>query len=143
MKTTFKTAISAALCSTLLCGCIEDTETNESTRGTAVRFATTIPKTRAYDNKWEYGDNIGVYMLPAGSTDWDDPETAPLASNRKYGHDMESGDAATGDVLFSGVDEANTLVWPGGGKQVDFIAYYPWRTAPVPDDFIYRIISVH
>ena len=139
MKTTVKAAISAALCSTLLCGCIGDPGSNESTRGTAVRFSTTIPKTRAYDNKWEYGDHIGVYMLPAGSTDWHDPETAPLASNRKYGHDMERGDAATGDVIFSGVDEANTLVWPGGDKKVDFTAYYPWREAADPDDFTYRI----
>ncbi len=139
MKTTIFTAVSAVLCSTLLCGCIGDSIDDESARGTAVRFSTTIPKTRAYDNKWEYGDHIGVYMLPAGSTDWNDPQTAPLSSNRKYGHDMESGDAATGDVLFSGVDEANTLVWPGGGKQVDFTAYYPWRATPDPDDFTYLI----
>ncbi len=116
-------ALSAALISTLLTGCIKDGNTTGSpTRGIAVKFSTSISKTRAHGNVWEPGDQIGVWMLPAGTTDWSNPETAPLGSNMLYGHGSGTESAK---VVFSGIGEENILVWPDEGS-VDFVAYYPY-----------------
>jgi hypothetical protein len=116
-------ALSAALIYTLVTGCIEDGNTTGSpARGMAVKFSTSISKTRAYGNLWEPGDRIGVWMLPAGSDDWSDPETAPIGSNMLYGHGSETDSL---QVVFSGIGDENILVWPDEGN-VDFVAYYPY-----------------
>jgi hypothetical protein len=118
------TAIVAVLISTtLLTGCIEDgNTTNSPAKGMAVKFSTSIPKTRVYGNTWEPNDQIGVWMLTTGTTDWDDSKTAPLGSNMLYGH---SSDEPAEKVVFTGIGEENTLVWPEKGN-VDFVAYYPY-----------------
>jgi hypothetical protein len=116
-------ALSATLISALATGCIEDGNTTGSpAKGMAVKFSTSISKTRAYGNMWEPGDRIGVWMLPAGSDDWSTPETAPIGSNMLYGHGSETDSE---NVVFSGIGEENILVWPDEGN-VDFVAYYPY-----------------
>jgi hypothetical protein len=129
------TAISAVLVSALLSGCIEDgTTTGSPAKGVAVKFSTSISKTRAYGNMWEPDDQIGVWMVPAGSTDWSDPETAPIGSNMLYGHSSKTDDA---NVVFTGIGDENTLVWPEEGN-VDFVAYYPYLAQGI-DGSIYPI----
>jgi hypothetical protein len=136
-------AIIAAIFSTLLSGCIRDSNiAGRRTTGVAVKFSTSTIATRAYNNMWEPGDRIGIYMLPAASAsstdepDWSEPAAAPLAANRLYAHDMAS-DAES--ALFAGVGDENIIVWPGGGRAVDFVAYYPWRPSDELAGFVYPV----
>lgn len=132
-----KTAASAALCSVVLTGCIKDNGRGEEPgRGEPVVFQTTIAKTRASENRWEYGDRIGVYMISSPSSgEWD--STPPLAENKLYVHDLEEGQTSE-NVIFTGFDTANTIVWPGGEGLFDIVAYYPY-TAGIRSGFIYLI----
>ncbi len=124
-------AIFAAFFSVNLCGCISDADLRtggEPVAGSAVEFPTTISKTRAFDDKWEWGDDIGVYMIPASEkplTSWSSIE--PYAVNKRYTHDMDEDDAPDDKVIFTGVDADNTILWPGDERKFDVVAYYPWR----------------
>ncbi len=136
-------AIFAALCA-VTSGCIEDARVNDNpTTGMAVEFATTISKTRARDDVWEPGDRIGVYMLAAdpdadpAEADWSEATgTPPLVENMQYGHNLE---AESRTVIFSGIGEENTLVWPPDGSKVDFVAYYPYRAPSMIVDYLYPV----
>ena len=136
-------AIFAALCA-VTSGCIEDARVNDNpTTGMAVEFATTISKTRARDDVWEPGDRIGVYMLAAdpdadpAEADWSEATgTPPLFENMQYGHNLE---AESRTVIFSGIGEENTLVWPPDGSKVDFVAYYPYRAPSMIVDHLYPV----
>lgn len=68
--------------------------------------------TRAYDDKWEAGDAIGIYMLNGETSE---------ASNKKYTTDAESANGA-----FTAI-EGNTIYFPTDGTTRDFIAYYPYQ----------------
>ncbi len=126
-----RAAIFAAFFSALLSGCISDdgsTRQSEPVAGIAVEFPTTISKTRAYDDMWEWGDDIGVYMIPAAETPVTNWNTIDLyAENRHYTHDMDQGDVPDKKVVFTGFDKANTILWPGDERKFDVVAYYPWR----------------
>ena len=140
-KITIHAAIIAALATPLLEGCIRDADKgSDSASGTAVKFSTTISATRAYDNLWENGDIIGVFMLPVSDSkaEADSEETLPLYGNMKYSHDLKDGDVSE-EVVFSGIDDENTIVWPDDGNAFDFVAYYPWRSTENLDNFIYQI----
>ncbi len=101
-----------------------------------MQFATNLSGgTRAYDNMWEPGDGIGVYMLRAGSVNNWNATTLLGKTNAHYGHNSLT-DAA--GLVFSGVDDANKLYWPTNGSAVDFVAYYP-RTESISDDYFYPI----
>lgn len=103
--------------------------------GAAVKFSTSIARTRAYNNLWEGGDLIGVYMMPSAADDADVRELAEegaMVGNMKYGTDLETGQTDN-NVVFAGADEQNTLVWPKDGSEVDFVAYYPWIAAGIED----------
>jgi hypothetical protein len=150
MKTIISNAATiAALCSTLLSGCIEDSRPEyESGGGVAVKFHTSISKTRAVNDLWEWGDQIGVYMIPAdpaapadpaGSADPDWASLELFAENKRYAHDLDEG-SKNANVVFEGADEENTIVWPGGNKKFDVVAYYPWRsTDDITAGYIYPI----
>ncbi|WP_288154785.1 fimbrillin family protein [Phocaeicola sartorii] len=69
--------------------------------------------TRAYDNTWEAGDAIGIYMLDDDATDGD--------GNHKY---TTAETAETGSFTAA---EGQTLYFPVNGAQRDFAAYYPYR----------------
>lgn len=69
-------------------------------------------QTRAYNNTWESGDAIGIYML--------NDKTAE-AENCKYTTE-ESGTSGTFKA-----DAANTIYFPINGDSRDFTAYYPYR----------------
>ena len=92
-------------------------------------------RTRAYNNMWEPGDGIGVYMLRAGSVNNWNATNLLGKTNAHYGHNSLT--AAAG-LVFSGVDDANKLYWPTDGSAVDFVAYYP-RTEAISDDYFYPV----
>ena len=108
--------ICVLLAAVLLPGCSEDGEnTPQSTDGRVALEATSGIRmnTRAYDNTWESGDAIGIYMLDDDMTDGD--------GNHKY---TTAETAETGSFTAA---EGQTLYFPVNGDARDFVAYYPYR----------------
>lgn len=108
--------ICVLLAAVLLPGCSEDGEnTPQPTDGRVALEATSGIRmnTRAYDNTWEAGDAIGIYMLDDDMTDGD--------GNHKY---TTAETAETGSFTAA---EGQTLYFPVNGNTRDFTAYYPYR----------------
>lgn len=108
--------IYALLAAVLLPGCSENGEnTPQPTDGRVALEATSGIRmnTRAYDNTWEAGDAIGIYMLDDDATDGD--------GNHKY---TTAETAETGSFTAA---EGQTLYFPVNGDARDFTAYYPYR----------------
>jgi hypothetical protein len=70
--------------------------------------------TRATDATWTDGDEIGIYVLPAGAT----ALTGATKPNSKYIYSSGS---------FSPASLDQTLYYPGNGTNINFVAYYPWN----------------
>lgn len=146
MKLNFATpALAAALLAAV--GCTEHHLTPEDDPSPgAVKFSTLIAKTRAYDNLWERGDTIGVYMVPSAETPdevpaaggWRGLDEGSIRGNMAYVTGLEEGETAP-NVTFTGADEENTLRWPPDGGKFDFVAYYPRLASDSIVDYIYPI----
>ncbi len=97
-----------------LTGCKNEvTDITNNTAGTAVSFTSSIIKSRAIDNNWEAGDEIGVYMQNA------DDATSYLNTNVKYTNSEETIDGFTSDT---------PITYPGGDVTlVNFMAVYPYN----------------
>ena len=91
----------------------EVTDIINNTAGTTVSFTSSIIKSRAIDNNWEAGDEIGVYMQNA------DDATSYLNTNVKYTNSEETIDGFTSDT---------PITYPGGDVTlVNFMAVYPYN----------------
>lgn len=77
-----------------------------------------LPQTRAFDDQWNAGDQIGIYTLKAGTTDID------AADNLAYRNTLTEGSAANAN--FAPAGKAANL--PDDGSKVDVVAYYPYST---------------
>ena len=106
----------------LATGCSKDKNgLKEANNG--VRFTSNIPAITATpratdDGKWESGDKIGVFMMPAGQGITKAlPKTNAMYSAQAAGTNT-SEFTATGNDLLS---------YPSSGN-VDFIAYHPYKT---------------
>lgn len=77
-----------------------------------------LPQTRAFDDQWNAGDQIGIYTLKAGTTDID------AADNLAYRNTLTEGWAANAN--FEPAGKAASL--PDDGSKVDVVAYYPYST---------------
>lgn len=100
----------------LLAGCSNDNEgaaTPEGDGRVALEVSSGI-ESRAYDNKWESDDAIGIYMLKTGTA-----TISEGAENRRYF-------TADGSSAFTATTE-QTIYFPLDGSKVDFIAYYPYQ----------------
>lgn len=96
--------------------------------GKPIVFTTAISShTRVSDSQWENADAIGVYMKTNGQTL---STTSALASNKKH-----TTATAQGDFVFA--TDADKIFFPEDGSNVDFIAYYPYKTAIA--DFKYPV----
>ena len=71
--------------------------------------------TRVANNMWEDGDAIGLFMLSSGGT----LDHNALASNVKY--------VSNGDTTIFSNPSADKIFYPFNEKNVDFIAYYPYK----------------
>jgi hypothetical protein len=115
MKTS-EILVVATLSVALLVGCSRDDEATNAP--VAVRFTSAIaqssPTARATGTTWAMNDNIGVFMVNAGST-----TIAEGADNKKYTTTDGSNFSAAGADIF----------FPVYGSNVDFIAYYPYTTS--------------
>lgn len=111
MKKTLLLCLAVGLAIT---GCKNEvTDITNNTSGTTVSFTSSIIKSRATDNNWEVGDEIGVYMQNA------DAATSYLNSNVKYTNSEETIDGFTSDT---------PITYPGGDVTlVNFMAVYPYN----------------
>ena len=102
---------------TLLAGSLSLTSCNdEETMQTDARVALQVTsgiQTRAYDDQWEKGDEIGIF----GFTQGDAP--AQAYTNVRY---VTTG----GDGAFT--PDGTTIYLPTDGSSLDFVAYYPHTT---------------
>lgn len=78
-----------------------------------------LPQTRAFDDQWNAGDQIGIYTLKAGTTDID------AADNLAYRNTLTEGSAANAN--FTPAGKAAKL--PDDGSKVDVVAYYPYSAS--------------
>ena len=78
-----------------------------------------LPQTRAFDDQWNAGDQIGIYTLKAGTTDID------AADNLAYRNTLTEGSAANANFVLAG--KAAKL--PDDGSKVDVVAYYPYSAS--------------
>jgi hypothetical protein len=122
MKTKLLVALAAMLA---LASC--QNSPNLQPKSESVDFATAIGdySTRAADNHWDAGDNVGIYMIAAGGT----LDANALAQNKKY--------TTTGTNSLEAASAADEIYYPDNGAAVDFIAYYPWQTTIT--DFTYPV----
>lgn len=111
MKKTLLLCLAVGLAIT---GCKNEvTDITNNTSGTTVSFTSSIIKSRATDNNWEVGDEIGVYMQNA------DAVTSYLNTNVKYTNSEETIDGFTSDT---------PITYPGGDVTlVNFMAVYPYN----------------
>lgn len=99
----------------LLAACGSDNEGTSPDGGDRVALQVSSGiTTRAYDNFWENGDVIGIYMLKTGTA-----TISEGAENRKY-------TTTDGSNAFTTTAE-QTIYFPIDNSKVDFIAYYPYR----------------
>lgn len=105
--------MAAALLLLAACGNDNEGATPENNERVALQVTSDIHvQTRAYNDTWESGDAIGIYMLNGETTE---------EENCKY---------TTGTTGTSGTfkaDAANTIYFPINGDMRDFAAYYPYR----------------
>ena len=111
MKKTLLLCLAVGLAIT---GCKNEvTDIINNTAGTTVSFTSSIIKSRAIDNNWEAGDEIGVYMQNA------DAATSYLNTNVKYTNSDENTNGFTSET---------PITYPGGDVTlVNFMAVYPYN----------------
>ena len=111
MKKTLLLCLAVGLAIT---GCKNEvTDITNNTSGTTVSFTSSIIKSRATDNNWEVGDEIGVYMQNA------DAATSYLNTNVKYTNSDENTNGFTSET---------PITYPGGDVTlVNFMAVYPYN----------------
>lgn len=103
----------------LLASCEQEESLSPTSGSNALKInaSVVIPTTRAYDNKWNPNDEIGVYLVKSGTTDLVDNSFA----NVQYKSDNTS-DAET--CNFNAVNSSINL--PADGSNSDVISYYPY-----------------
>lgn len=108
-KATLSTLVLSVL---LLTACQNDEETMQTDARVALQVTSGI-QTRAYDDQWEKGDEIGIF----GFTQGDAPTQAH--TNVRY---VTTG----GNGTFT--PDGTTIYLPTDGSSLDFVAYYPHTT---------------
>ena len=105
-----------ALAALLMTACQNDEETMQTDSRVALQVTSGI-QTRAYDDQWEKGDEIGIFGNIQGTT------PAEWSGNVPY-------TTTNGDGNFA--PDAGPIYLPTDGTSVDFVAYYPY-TASLTD----------
>lgn len=114
----------------LLTGCSNDNEETGMPANGRVALEVTggiQVNTRAHDNQWDANDAIGIYMLA--------PETTEVAEDARNRHYTTKTGGETG--TFRPAEAGQTVYFPIDGSEVDFLAYYPYRT-PLEND-VYKV----
>lgn len=117
MKT--KTLLLSSLLLFILTGCYDETSTENHIQED-IKFFGMINEsnTRATDYSWEIKDAIGIYMIKSGNK----LNSLAQAENIKYITATSNGD-------FAPADTSKSIRFPYNGTNVDFIAYYPYKSS--------------
>ena len=117
-----KTFSAVALATLLLTACQNDEETMQTDARVALQVTSGI-QTRAYDDQWEKGDEIGIF----GFTQGDAP--AQAYTNERYVTTGGNGTFTPGGT---------PIYLPTDDSYLDFVAYYP-HTTSLTADGIYAV----
>lgn len=129
MKRNLFFSAGVAACALLAASCSNDEDLpggNDNDGRVALQVSSGI-QTRAFDNQWEAGDQIGIFMLNSGQT-----TVADGYGNVPY---RVTG-AGAGGKAFTPVSEVIYL--PADGGKRDVIAYYPYSADKVTNG-VYNI----
>jgi hypothetical protein len=111
----------------LFISCSDD-EGTPASRKWPVRFSSDLSErvvSRAANGSWDAGDQVGVYMVPhvADASAAADFSVYTGAVNVPY---VTSGGGTS--VSLSVASGHNAIVYPAKGSQVNFVAYYPYKS---------------
>lgn len=124
MKKKIFLSAGAAACTLFLAGCSTEeipSGGNDNNGRVALQVTSGI-QTRAYDDRWEANDAIGIFALMPGTTEIATDETSGTAQGNRQYSTLEN---ALG--TFNPADENATIYLPVDGSTRDFIAYYPYK----------------
>lgn len=100
----------------IICSCEGDTiDPDKAARPLQLQAEIDGLKTRAANTTWEPDDAIGIYMVKSGTT----LNASAIKKNVKY--------VTTGTSSFQPANEAEEIIFPFDGSDVDFIGYYPYQ----------------
>lgn len=119
-----KVTITGLLALAVFAGCNNDENLpggNDNDGRVALQVTSGI-QTRAYDDRWEANDAIGIFALMPGTTEIATDETSGTAQGNRQYSTLEN---ALG--TFNPADENATIYLPVDGSTRDFIAYYPYK----------------
>lgn len=119
-----KVTITGLLALAVFAGCNNDENLpggNDSDSRVALQVTSGI-QTRAYDDRWEANDAIGIFALMPGTTEIATDETSGTAQGNRQYSTLEN---ALG--TFNPADENATIYLPVDGSTRDFTAYYPYK----------------
>ena len=119
-----KVTITGLLALAVLAGCSNDEnlpEGNDNDSRVALQVTSGI-QTRAYDDRWEANDAIGIFALMPGTTEIATDKTSGTAQGNRQYSTLEN---ALG--TFNPADENATIYLPVDGSTRDFTAYYPYK----------------
>lgn len=122
MRKKFFLSAGVAACTLFLASCSKE-EAPSGGNGNDGRVALRVTsgiQTRAYDDRWEDGDAIGIFALMPGTTGIA-TDNGQAQGNRQYTTSAASLGA------FGPATDAATLYLPADGSARDFIAYYPYK----------------
>ena len=104
-----------------LASCSNEEVNGNDTKNAQLQVVANIAslQTRAFDDQWNAGDQIGIYTLKAGTTDID------AADNLAYRNTLTEGSAANANFVPAG----NAAKLPDDGSKVDVVAYYPYSAS--------------
>lgn len=124
MKRNFFFSAGVAMCTLLAASCSNDDDLpggNDNDGRVALQVSSGI-QTRAFDNLWEAGDQIGIFMLGSGQN-----TVADGYGNVPY----LVASAGAGGKAFAPVSEV--IYFPTDGSKRDFTAYYPYSADKVTE----------
>lgn len=117
-----KTFSAVALATLLLTACQNDEETMQTDARVALQVTSGI-QTRAYDDQWEKGDEIGIFGFTQGD--------APAQAYPNVRYVTKSGNGTF-------TPDGTTIYLPTDDSYLNFVAYYP-HTTSLTADGIYAV----
>ena len=107
-----------ALFAVILSSCMKD---DGPCTQVGAKFLSTIgsTETRASNTTWTANDAIGIYALNTGTT---------LAAANIYDSKENIKHTTPGNGVFTVAVASEEIIFPTNGDQLDFIAYYPYKT---------------
>jgi hypothetical protein len=142
MKTVKFYLAAALIAATVMTSCSNDDEAVNSNERVEVKFSSAQASvdTRVTNNKWNGGEEIGIYMLTADYS-LTSANISEGAGNIKYENtattdETKASFSQTGNIIYYPANQSGSVV------KVKFIAYYPYGTVSNGSTTFTRAIDV-